>query len=190
VVGDRNGHVGFGLGKANEYTEAIRKAVEDAKKNIIQVPLSGTTIPFKITTTFGASQVVLIPAAPGTGVIAGGAIRAVVEAAGYRDILSKNIGSTNKANTVRACFKALQELRSPEEEARRRGKTVEELLGPKLTARLAAANSLAAEQAALLRTTRAEEAAAKAAAATATGGRRERRGGERGGERRERSGAR
>src|SRR5450759_628595 len=129
VVGDHNGYVGCGLGKASEYTEAIRKGVEDAKKNLIQVPLSGTTIPFMVTTRFGASEVMLKPAAPGTGVIAGGAVRAVMESAGVRDILTKTLGSTNKSNTVHACLKALRELRSPEEEAARRGKTVAEVVG-------------------------------------------------------------
>ena len=148
VVGDRNGHVGFGMGKAGEYTEAIRKGVEDAKKNLIQVPLSGTTIPFMVTTRFGASEVMLKPAAPGTGVIAGGAVRAVMESAGVRDILTKTLGSTNKANTVQACLKALRELRSPEEEAARRGKTVAEIVGKKRAEQIAQANVLAAEQAA------------------------------------------
>src|SRR5579872_362313 len=126
VVGDHNGHVGFGLGKASEYTEAIRKGAEDAKKNLMYVPLTGTTIPFMITTRYGASEVMLKPAAPGTGVIAGGAVRAVMDSAGVRDILTKTLGSTNKANTVRACLKALSELRSADEEAALRGKTVVE----------------------------------------------------------------
>jgi small subunit ribosomal protein S5 len=180
VVGDRNGHVGFGFGKANEYTEAIRKGIEDAKKHLIEVPLSGTTIPFMIKTTFGASEVLLKPAAPGTGVIAGGAVRAVMEAAGIRDILTKTLGSTNKANTVQACIKGLRELRSPEAEAARRGKTVVQLLGKRGAERLAIANARAAEQVAAssIRDKEAREAMA------ASGGRRDR--GERG-ERRERS---
>src|SRR2546427_5449764 len=120
VVGDRNGHVGFGFGKANEYTEAIRKGVEEAKKHLIEVPLSGTTIPFMIKTTFGASEVLLKPAAPGTGVIAGGAVRAVMESAGVRDILTKTLGSTNKAHTVQPCTKGLREVRSPDSETARR----------------------------------------------------------------------
>src|SRR5713226_8034710 len=151
VVGDRSGHVGFGLGKASEYTEAIRKGVEDAKKNLIEVPLAGTTIPFMVKTHFGASEVMLKPAAPGTGVIAGGAVRAVMESVGIRDILTKSLGSTNKANTVHACLKALRELRSPEVEAALRGKTVTELLGKKRAAQLAAAVASAAEQAAAAR---------------------------------------
>jgi small subunit ribosomal protein S5 len=186
VVGDRNGHVGFGFGKANEYTEAIRKGVEEAKKNLIEVPLYGTTIPFLVKATFGASEVLLKPAAPGTGVIAGGAVRAVMEAAGVRDILTKTLGSTNKANTVQACIKALRELRSPEAEAVRRGKTVVDLLGKKRAEQLAVAVSMAAEQAATSRSSREEEARE----ARATSGRRDRRDrGDRGdrGDRRERS---
>lgn len=179
VVGDRNGHVGFGFGKAGEYTEAIRKGVEDAKKRLIEVPLSGTTIPFTVKTSFGASEVLLKPAAPGTGVIAGGAVRAVMEAAGVRDILTKTLGSTNKANTVQACINGLRELRSPDAEAARRGKTVAELLGKKRAEQLAAAAAAAVEQAITARTAREEEARESRSA----GGRRER--GERG-ERRER----
>jgi len=157
VVGDHNGYVGYGLGKASEYTEAIRKGVEDAKKHLIQVPLSGTTIPYMVNTRFGASQVVLKPAAPGTGVIAGGAVRAVMESAGVRDILTKTLGSTNKANTVQACLKALRELRSAEEEAARRGKTVAEIVGKKRAEQIAIANANAAEQAAAARAAHEEE---------------------------------
>ena len=174
VVGDHNGYVGYGLGKASEYTEAIRKGVEDAKKHLMQVPLSGTTIPYMVTTRFGASEVMLKPAAPGTGVIAGGAVRAVMESAGVRDILTKTLGSTNKANTVNACLKALRELRSPEEEAARRGKTVAEIVGRKRAEQIAIANANAAEQAAAARAAREEEARES----RATGGRRG--GGERG----------
>ncbi len=184
VVGDRNGHVGFGFGKANEYTEAIRKGVEEAKKSLIEVPLSGTTIPFMIKEVFGASEVLLKPAAPGTGVIAGGAVRAVMEAAGVRDILTKTLGSTNKANTVQACIKALRQLRSPAAEALRRGKTVADLLGKKGAERLEMAAALAAEQVAISRSAREEEARE---VKSASGGRRDRR--DRGdrGERRDRS---
>jgi small subunit ribosomal protein S5 len=157
VVGDHNGHVGFGFGKASEYTEAIRKGVEDAKKHLVLVPLSGTTIPYMVKTSFGASEVLLKPAAPGTGVIAGGAVRAVLEAVGVRDILTKTLGSTNKANTVQACLKALSELRSPDAEAARRGKTVTELLGKKRAEQLAVAAANAAEQAAAARAVREEE---------------------------------
>ena len=158
VVGDHNGYVGYGFGKASEYTEAIRKGVEDAKKHLIQVPLSGTTIPYQVITTFGASEVLLKPAAPGTGVIAGGAVRAVMESVGVRDILTKTLGSTNKANTVQACMRALSELRSPEVEAVRRGKTVVELLGKKRAEQLVVAAASAAEQAAAARAAREEEA--------------------------------
>jgi small subunit ribosomal protein S5 len=134
VVGDGNGLVGVGMGKAGEVPEAIRKGVEQAKKAVIRVPLSGTTIPHRVDTYFGASKVMLKPAAPGTGVIAGGAVRAVVEAAGIRDILSKNYGSNNPVNVVKAAIQGLGELRSPEEQARSRGKSVEELLGPRAAA--------------------------------------------------------
>lgn len=186
VVGDRNGHVGFGFGKANEYTEAIRKGVEEAKKHLIEVPLSGTTIPFLIKTTFGASEVLLKPAAPGTGVIAGGAVRAVMESAGVRDILTKTLGSTNKANTVQACIKGLRELRSPDVEAARRGKTVVDLLGKKRAEQLAVATAMAAEQAAASRSAREEEARETR---NTSGGRRDRRDrGDRGGDRGDRRG--
>jgi small subunit ribosomal protein S5 len=192
VVGDRNGYVGFGFGKAGEYTEAIRKAVEDAKKHLIYVPLSGTTIPFLVKTTFGASEVLLKPAAPGTGVIAGGAVRAVLEAAGVRDILTKTLGSTNKANTVQACIAALSELRSPEDEAMRRGKTVVELLGKRRAEQIAVATAAAAEEAAAARAAHEEEAREARAVSGRRGGergeRRERRGGGERGERGERRG--
>jgi small subunit ribosomal protein S5 len=186
VVGDHNGYVGYGLGKASEYTEAIRKGVEDAKKHLIQVPLAGTTIPFMVTTRYGASEVMLKPAAPGTGVIAGGAVRAVMVSAGVRDILTKTLGSTNKANTVNACLKALRELRSPEEEAARRGKTVAEILGKKRAEQIAIANANAAEQAAAARVAREEEARESRATSSRRGGgeRGDRRGGGERGERR------
>jgi small subunit ribosomal protein S5 len=158
VVGDHNGHVGFGLGKAAEYTEAIRKGVEDAKKHLIEVPLSGTTIPFMVKTHYGASEVMLKPAAPGTGVIAGGAVRAVMESVGIRDILTKSLGSTNPGNTVLACLQGLRELRSAEAEAALRGKTVVEVVGKKQAERLALAAASAAEQMALARAAREEEA--------------------------------
>jgi small subunit ribosomal protein S5 len=158
VVGDRNGHVGFGLGKAAEYTEAIRKGAEDAKKRLIEVPLAGTTIPFMVKYRFSASEVMLKPAAPGTGVIAGGAVRAVVESAGIRDILTKSLGSTNPANTLQACIGGLRELRSAEAEAALRGKTVSEIVGKKQAERLVVAAATAAEQAAQARAAREEEA--------------------------------
>jgi small subunit ribosomal protein S5 len=179
VVGDRNGYVGVGLGKASEYTEAIRKGAEDARKHLIHVPLMGTTIPFMVNTTFGASEVMLKPAAPGTGVIAGGAIRAVMESVGIRDILTKSLGSTNAANTVYACLKALRELRSPEEEAARRGKTMTEIFGKKRAEQIAAASISAAEQAAALRAAREEENRERAALSGRRGG--DRRSGDRGG---------
>ena len=121
VVGDGAGHVGAGLGKAGEVPEAIRKGVEDAKKNLIRIPMVGTTIPHEIRVEFGASRVMLKPASQGTGVIAGGSVRAVLEAAGVRDILSKTYGSTNPVNVTRATIEALRSLHSAEELSARRG---------------------------------------------------------------------
>jgi len=129
VVGDHNGVVGAGLGKSNEVPESIRKGVEDAKKRLIRVPLVGSTIPHEVYQDFGASTVLLKPASAGTGVIAGGSVRAVVEAAGIRDLLSKSMGSTNPVNVVRATIEALASLRSADAIAARRGKSAEELLG-------------------------------------------------------------
>ena len=124
VVGDGQGHVGAGLGKAGEVPEAIRKGVEDAKKNLIRIPMVGTTIPHQVNVEYAASKVMLKPASQGTGVIAGGSVRAVLEAAGVRDILSKIHGSTNPVNVTRATIEALRGLHSAEELGARRGVTL------------------------------------------------------------------
>jgi len=129
VVGDGNGIVGAGLGKAKEVADAIRKAVDDAKKNLIQVPLVGTTIPHAVSERFSGAQVFLKPASEGTGVIAGGSVRAVLEMAGVRDILTKSLGSSNPINVVRATIKGLQSLKTVEQVARLRGLDPQEILG-------------------------------------------------------------
>ena len=129
VVGDGNGHVGVGTGKALEVPEAIRKAVQDAKKNIVKISLYETTIPHEVTGVYGAGRVFLKPAPEGTGVIAGGPVRAVCELAGINDIRTKNLGSSNPRSTVNATLEALKSLKRAEDVAKLRGKTVEELLG-------------------------------------------------------------
>jgi len=129
VVGDKNGHVGFGTGKALEVPEAIKKAIDNAKKNLIKVPIVGTTIPHEINGQFGSGNVLMKPAAEGTGVISGGPIRAVLELAGVGDILTKSLGSNNPINMIRATINGLENLKTAEDVAKLRGKSVEELLG-------------------------------------------------------------
>jgi len=128
VVGDENGRVGCGMGKAVEIPEAIRKGLDDAKKSMITVPLNGTTIPHEVVGVFGTGKVKMMPAPEGTGVIAGGPVRAVLEAVGIKNIVTKSIGSNNKINMVRATLAGLSQLRSAEQVAKLRGKSVEELL--------------------------------------------------------------
>jgi small subunit ribosomal protein S5 len=129
VVGDQNGHVGAGLGKANEVPEAIRKGTDRAKRNLFRIPLINGTIPHEIEGFFGAAQVLLRPASPGTGVIAGGGVRPVLEVAGVTDILTKSLGTSNPHNVIHATIVALKLLRSADQIARLRGKTLEEIRG-------------------------------------------------------------
>ena len=130
VVGDGRGSVGVGLGKAREVPVAIRKGMDRAKQNMVKIAMSGTTIPHPVLSKFGGAKVMLKPASPGTGVIAGSGVRAVMEAAGVRDILTKSLGSSNRINVVLAAMRALQQLKDVEQEARRRGKTAAELMAP------------------------------------------------------------
>ncbi len=127
VVGDGNGHVGVGLGKANEVPEAIRKAIEQAKKTLFVVPVLEGTIPYEVTGTYGAGKVFLRPASPGTGIIAGGGVRAVVESAGITNVLTKSLGTSNPHNVVKATIAALQQLKRPENVAELRGKRIQEV---------------------------------------------------------------
>ena len=128
VVGDENGHIGVGTGKSSEVPEAIKKATDDAKKNLVEVSLVNGTLPHEYTTNFGSSKVILKPAVEGTGIIAGGAVRPVLELAGVKNVTAKTLGSRNSRNIVYATVKALQSMRTPEEVAKLRGKTVEEIL--------------------------------------------------------------
>ncbi len=155
VVGDSNGRVGIGHGKAGEVTDSIRKGVDQAKKSMITVPLDGHTIPHEVEESFGAARVILKPASPGTGVIAGGGVRAVVELAGIRDVLTKSVGNNNPVNVVKATIKALEALQSEQDVLRRRKRTTSRLRQPHQNAEVAAAQQAARER---------REAAARAAA--------------------------
>jgi small subunit ribosomal protein S5 len=141
VVGDQNGRVGAGLGKAREVPEAIRKGVEIAKRNMITIPIVGTTIPHEVWFKWGAAKILMKPAAPGTGVISGGAMRAVLELSGVKDILTKSLGTNNPINTVRATMEALKSLRTAQEIADLRGRAVEDIVGERLSAAYRGAES-------------------------------------------------
>ena len=128
VVGDEGGHVGYGNGKAKEVPQAIRKAIEAAKKNLVKVPITNNTIPHQVTGLFGSGRVLLKPAVEGTGIIAGGAVRAVMQAAGIQNILTKSIGTSNPHNVIKATFEGLRNLRDPREVARLREKSIEDMM--------------------------------------------------------------
>ncbi len=129
IVGDRNGHVGIGTGKAMEIPDAIRKGIEDAKKNLIKVPMVGTTVPHQVNGRYGAGNVLIMPAVEGTGIIAGGPVRAILELAGFSDVRAKSLGTNNSRNMVNATIDGLKQMKQAEDVAKLRGKTVEELLG-------------------------------------------------------------
>lgn len=148
VVGDNAGHVGIGLGKARGVPDAIRKGVEDAKKSLVQVPLVGSTVPHEVLGQAGASQVMLRPASPGTGVVAGGSARAILEVSGVKDILAKSLGSPNAINTARATMDGLKRLKRAEVVAKMRGKKIEDLLPKGVLAVLAESEATAAVEAA------------------------------------------
>jgi small subunit ribosomal protein S5 len=139
VVGDHNGHVGIGLGKARSVPDAVRKSMEDAKKNLLEVPFVGSTIPHQILGKSGASLVLMKPASPGTGVVAGGSVRAILECAGVRDVLGKSLGSPNPINSAHATMDGLRRLKRADEVARLRGKTIEEMLPKGVLKTMAAA---------------------------------------------------